>query len=473
MTKQVSSLWAAEVISRLLSSLAAIYVARILGVTAYGIVGFVGAITAYMLVLTKCGTDHLLVRELTIHKSRTAEDDAKLRSAAIVLRASLGFMGMACLIYLGMTAESAEMANLYWASIFSVASTIFPIEAFLQSEKQFSALAGFRIISNLTNILIILLFVRSPATSWVVPAAWGGGVLLTSLAFISRIRGGISRPSYRTLGPRMRFLAAQGLPLFGSMFLLLFTGQLSIILVKAYCSAEELGLYVAGYKIYDVSLALLVPVATVVLPNISGMWSRNDPDERARIVLRGISATLPVSLLILGSMLLAGKVLVPLILGDAFSSTVAYMDVLLVVILFRSTSMFFANGLVVGGRQRTHLGITAVVVVAHVVLSVLLIRSIGALGAAVAMIIAFVLECGLFVWASRDLFAVPLILSGIRRIAFPGISILLLCLGLLMVCDSFQWPGTICRVCLMIVFVAVSLLRWKGDGTLEKAMALW
>jgi O-antigen/teichoic acid export membrane protein len=200
------------------------------------------------------------------------------------------------------------------------------------------------------------------------------------------------------------------------MLLLLLVGQFTIILVKVFCPAEELGWYVAGYKVYDVGNALLVPTATVLFPRLSTVWSDPEPTRRTSLIVNGAGITVSLSLLFLAAALLGGRQIIPFLFGGQFAASSVYVSVLSFSLVFRSISMLLANGLVAGGRQRTHLSVTSIFVAVNVVLSFILISSHGAMGGAVSIVIAFACELMLFLYSLRNLITLSRIRESVTRI---------------------------------------------------------
>jgi O-antigen/teichoic acid export membrane protein len=416
MKNAIPKLWIAELVSRMLTALATVYVARVLGVTTYGVVGFVAAVLAYLLVFVRFGTDDILVRELSRHDGFDDIEKSQLRTSAIIARAAFSVPAIALLFVLATTAEATILRNLYLASMIMLLGAIFPVDVYLQSEERFASMAGVRIVANLVNLSLVLLFVRSVETSWVVPAASGAGVLMGEVVFFRSIKGTLAIPTVHFLRRLFHFLVQQGLPLLGSMMLLLLVGQLSIILVRVFCSSEELGWYVAGYKVYDVGNALLVPTATVLFPKLSSVWPDPDTSRRTSLIVNGMSITVSIALLLLGGALLSGREIIPFLFGRSFTASSLYVSVLAVALVFRSISMLLANGLVAGGRQKTHLLVTSIFVTINIVLGVVLIRSYGAIGAAVSIVIAFACELASFLVALRNSISLSRVRALLTRI---------------------------------------------------------
>lgn len=389
MKNAIPKLWAAELLSRIFTAVATIYIARTIGVSGYGLIGFVAAVMAYLFEFVRFGTDYIIVRDLSQKDHFNDEEKAQLRTTAIIVRLSFFFLAFILVLFLAGHSEGSTTRYLYWASVLGLLGTILPVDVFLQAEEKFSGVAAYRVLSNVINLALILIFLQSLNASWVVPAASGVGILASETVFFRLIHKPWKVPRFHTLKLQWKYLVGQGLPLFGSMFLLLLVGQLTIVIVRAFCSSSQLGCYVASYKIYDVGNALLVPTATVLFPKLSRVWSNPDASQRTTVVVNGMSITVPLSLLMFGSALLGARTLIPFLFGADFATSATYVSILSLSLFFRSQSMFLANGLVAGGRQRMHLVVTSISVIINVVLGLLLIWRFGAIGGAYSILIAF------------------------------------------------------------------------------------
>ena len=451
-------LWTAELASRFLTALATIYVARVIGVEAYGLVGFASAVLAYLLVFVRFGTDHILVRELARRDGLGDPEKSQLRAAAIIVRAILSLPAVGMLTVLALTAETPVLGHLYFASVVMLLGAIVPVELYLQSEESFSSMAGIRIMTNLINLGLVFLLVRSASTSWAVPVASGAGVLASEAVFFHSIAGTLALPSFAAFRKMSVYLLKEGLPLFGSMILLLFVGQFSIILVRAMCSPEELGWYAAGYKLYDVGNALLVPAGTVLFPKLAAVWHDEDPTRRTSLIVNGMSITLPLALILLGAALLCAQEVVPFLFGAAFTQTSFYVSVLSFALVIKSVSMFLAYGLVAGGRQRTHLAVTSVFVVINIILSIVLIRSYGAIGAAVSIVVAFLCELVFFLAVLRHSFSLPRVRRLVVRVGISWSVVFVPLYVSAIFVHPFGERGLLPPLALTAVFLAVFLI---------------
>ncbi|MDP1677754.1 MAG: oligosaccharide flippase family protein [Bacteroidota bacterium] len=392
MHKGTSKLWIAEITGRILTAAAAVYTARVIGVESYGLVGYVAAVSSYFSVFVRFGTDFILVRELSRDVLKSPDEKNAFRAVVIFLRLIFALCSAIVMIYIGINAESELLSKLYFANAFALTALLLPLDVLLQSEEKFGTVAVSRVFFNACNLFFIFVFLNDSSIAWWIPLASGLSMIVTQLFFFQRVQGKIIVPSVVQFKHLSIFLFKESTPVLLSMLLLLMVGQLGIILVKHFASAYELGLYVTGYKIYDIANAMLVPVSTTLFPQLSKIWSGSTKAVRTTTLLEGIKIALPISLLAVGVSLLCGKELLALFFGERFSGSDVYMSILLMTLAFRSISMFFANALVAGGKQNLHFVVTALMVFINLILSYVIIKNYGAYGAAWSNLIAFAIE---------------------------------------------------------------------------------
>jgi O-antigen/teichoic acid export membrane protein len=392
MNKGISKLWIAEITGRVLTAVVAIYTARVIGVESYGMVGYVAAVASYFSVFVRFGTDSILVRDLSRNILSSSEEKDAFRAVAILIRLIFAICSVIVLLVIGLQAESQLLSRLYFANAFCMVGLLVPLDVLLQSEERFGAVAASRVFFNVSNLFLIFIFLNDSSIAWWIPLASGISMIVTQVVFIHTIHGKIMLPSVDQFKRLSLFLLKESIPVFISMTLLLLIGQLGIILVKIFSTAHELGLYVTGYKIYDIVNAMIVPISTTLFPKLSQIWSSDNKTIRTTTLVEGIKIALPLALLAGGVSLLCGKELLSLFFGERFSGSDVYLSILLLTLAFRSISMFFANAFIAGGRQKYYLAVTAIMVFINLLLSYALIKNYGAYGAAWSNLFAYAIE---------------------------------------------------------------------------------
>src|ERR1039458_2082383 len=145
MSSGIPKLWTAEIISRALTLLGTMYTARMIGVTVYGLVGYVAALTIYLTTFVRFGTDYIIARELSQEKPNTNFHQGVFRTSSVLFRGLLTLPALSCLMILSLTADTQIVQRLYVASALGIIAVVVPLDAFFQSERKFGYMAAFRI----------------------------------------------------------------------------------------------------------------------------------------------------------------------------------------------------------------------------------------------------------------------------------------------------------------------------------------
>ena len=209
----IPKLWMAEIISRALTLVGTMYTARVIGVTTYGLVGYVAAITIYLTTFVRFGTDYIIVRELSQRKSAILGEQAAFRSSSLFFRGLLTFPALACLVLFSLVAERGILLRLYVASTLGIIAAIVPLDVFFQSERKFGYMAVSRILFNAINLGIIILWVDSSERAWVIPAASGGALIVVQLFFALKIKDLFVLPTLESFWKTSLFLGKESIPL--------------------------------------------------------------------------------------------------------------------------------------------------------------------------------------------------------------------------------------------------------------------
>lgn len=465
MTGGIPKLWTAEVVSRMLTLVGTMYMARTLGVAAYGLVGYVAAATMYLTTFVRFGSDYIIVRELSQQRSDSEAEQAALRSSSVILRTLLTVPALFFLFLMAVSAEGAILRRLYIASALGLVAVIVPLDPFLQSKRNFTQMAVSRILFNVLNLAIVIFWATAPDRAWVVPAASGAAMIITQAFFVSRLKGIFALPSMESFRGSAVLLVKESFPLLASMTLLLLIGQFGVVAVRSHSTGEELGVYVAAFKMTDLANTFVGQIAVVFFPALVTAWKSDDAVKRNEHIAKGITISLPLTLLMFGLVVICGGELFSLILGGRFFESGACAIPLAGVLVFRSVSMFYANGLVAGGRQKTLTAVVLASAIMNVALTFVLIPYIGYRGAAWANLGAFAAEHCLLLYAVRR----SLSFRRLVRVCVPIVSAfaatLVAAIGLKTLLPDAYAAGRLPYLALGVVFVgAFATLMHKQFG---------
>ncbi|MCB1152586.1 oligosaccharide flippase family protein [bacterium] len=160
-----------------------------------------------------------------------------------------------------------------------------------------------------------------------------------------------------------------------------------ILVINYYLGADETGIY--SLSVIAIDLLNLVPVAvgTVLFPRLSSL----SLEEKDRTLPRVVHSFWPVILLISGALALIFPTLVRVLYGEAFLPSVPIFYVLLPGAMFLSVEILLANSLAARGEVKYIPVIWAIVLFVNVVLTVVMVKWYGAIGAGIASTISYTL----------------------------------------------------------------------------------
>ncbi len=372
---------------------ALILMARALGPGRLGIVVLATTIASMIAAGTELGVGPVLVR----YRAELEEDKPQLWAALvhtmrrIITMVAYGLTGVALLaVLLGLAAPSSRgvMGVLRFAVAIAVPMSVMAfVTGYLQAERRFAAVAvlGFavaalRLSLVATFALLHALTVDAALACYLVVAVAGGAAgwrmtigrdrLARFGAEQLRVARGFALPYLRwsTLGRASAAVAV----------------NLDVLLVSAIAGPRTTGIYGAAYQSATPIAMLTTAVGEVSLPHlVAGSRTRT-----TRQVLRRWVAWLPAAVALgLVAALLGGRIL-PLLLGARFRHSVAPFQVLVVAFALQVWLQPVGSLLYATNRQRVGALLTLLQTLVLLIAAIPLIATFGAVGPAMAILLA-------------------------------------------------------------------------------------
>jgi O-antigen/teichoic acid export membrane protein len=257
-----------------------------------------------------------------------------------------------------------------------------------QARGRFELMTRERWFSVLSRLVLIVAAALAGSLT-VATAAWftHGTAVLATLLLIPIL---FARESRRTepeesQGQITRFVLRYGLVTWVGTVGGVLVMRLDQVLLTPLAGPKELGYYAVAVSVAEVPLLALLAVRDVIF---SASTDRNDPTIVARATRATIMLSVPLCLI---GILLA-PVLLPPIFGAGFGPSVRMAQVLFLGTIPNGVAMVLSAGLLASGRpglaSRAQLAAAAVTVVALF----LLVPALGAIGAAYASLIAYLVS---------------------------------------------------------------------------------
>lgn len=381
-----------EVAARFIAFGTTVYLARTLGASGYGILGFAAAVMLYLARVADFGMEFfgLGVREI-------AEDHARVETVAPAL---LGMrllisgaivLALAALVPVLPRPDGAVLA-LYGLTMLAVGGGTRWIHIGLQRTR---LVALSRTMGELAVLALVLSLVHGRADLARAPLAqFAGDALAAFLLFAALRRWGYHVP-IRFDWSVVRPTVLRALPLVGSALLGLVIYNSDLILLRFFRDTASVGWYAAGYLLVSFLLNLGGAYSQSLTPALTRSWERTRLYHTSALQVALLSVPLAV-----GASFVAGQV-VGTVFGARYAPAGTALAILIWSIPFSLAREVATAALVVGGGQRLVFRLTAWSAVFNLALNFALIPHWGLRGAALATVITEVVRASASLYEAR------------------------------------------------------------------------
>lgn len=402
--RNTAALGASELLARGLAAVATIYLARALGVTAYGVLGVALAVIAYFNTIVNWGIELFGPREVAgdrAHLEAILPSVIAARLGTAVLLAALAFFGGHWLL----PAEEAAVLVLF--ALLLLATALDARWAHLGLEKT-GRIAIARTLAELIKLGLIVWWVRGPETVMRVPIAYFVGELTASLLLTWWLKQRGVRFHWRIEWPVVRRIYRQSLPLMLTTVMGMWVYNADVLYLRAFRDNVEVGVYLAAYTLINF-LAILGNTSRLSLvPTLT----RLTDEAAARVQLyqsvlgQLVALGLPVAV---GGSLLAGGI-IRLLFGPDYAASAPALSILLWSVPFLLVRGVFQAALVAAGQQNRVFQMTAWATLLSVGLNLALVPQFGFLACATVTVTTEVVRMALGQWF-------------VRRAGFPLVTV--------------------------------------------------
>jgi O-antigen/teichoic acid export membrane protein len=380
-TRNVGFLFAGEIAARLLGFVVSALLARRLGITGFGQVGFAMSIMAYGIMITKSGLLAIGIREVARNHQRVRE----MTGAVLTLRLLLNGVALAGVIIFALAIPKPISVKLLLVAFAGgvIAQSLLLEWVFIGLERMHFVAAA-RVLTNIVYSVLILLLVRGAGDILFVPVAFVSATLVGAVVLLF--------PYVRTFGfpipvlhkPVLNKLVRQAWPVGVASILTQAYVNSGIVGLALLRSDQETGLYTSVHRLVFFLLMVDRVFQSVFFPVISRYMrgSRERVPALTEIVLRIIlSVSLPVCI---GTLLLAEPAL-SLLFGSQYAAAAPALRALVWFFPLSLLSSLAGYTLLATDRQLRYARNTAIGVGVAGMCMVSGVLLWGATGAAVAM----------------------------------------------------------------------------------------
>jgi O-antigen/teichoic acid export membrane protein len=381
--KNILRLATGDFISKALNFLAFIYLARVLGVSNFGVLEFANSVLAYFLLVADGGLELWGTRE-------TAKNQDVRTLAARVVPLRMLLAALAFVVLLGMLPLFPGYTGLRKVLVL-FGLTLFPqalsLKWLFMGKERMSRVAMGLVAGQVVFAISIFALVHSPDRLVWVPVLRLAGDAVTALYFariFSATHGSLRLPftfqgAKAVLRPALTLGSSQAMGLLNYNF--------DSVLLGFMATATTVGWYNAAYKPVAVALTLPMTYFVGLFPVLSRCYA-TDRKEFRRLAQRSLElSSIFVVPVVVGGMLLAAPI-INLLYGSAYANSARPFRVLVWSAALAILRCNYSNGLRCTGHQKLDLRCAVASAGVNVGLNFLLIPRYGMMGAAWATVLA-------------------------------------------------------------------------------------
>lgn len=364
-------------------------IARHIGPEAFGIWSFAIALTTIAGGLAVLGLDKVVVKELVSFP----EKQAMIISTALVMRIAAGILS--CFICIAIVAVSRQQTPVY-----IMCTVITGLNIVLQSFDVFDYL--YQAHNEVQQVIIpkVSVFIVFCVVKLICIALDGSLMLFVWLSFIELLITYLIilvfylRKNQTALFAsfsiaEVRRLIVHSWPLMFSGILVLLYMKSDQLMLDIFGSPVQLGEYAAAARISELWYAIPTVISTAVLPGLV-QHKQTDLNKYWNTIEKWLRFSFWSSLMIALSMsFLAGKVTTVL-----YGAKYPQSGVILLIHIWANIPVFLCMVImqhqIVEGAYKTNLYATVIGLIVNVVINILLIPSMGGVGAAVSTVVSYV-----------------------------------------------------------------------------------
>ncbi|MEM7333975.1 MAG: flippase [Chloroflexota bacterium] len=178
-----------------------------------------------------------------------------------------------------------------------------------------------------------------------------------------------------------------GFPLYYTSILTIGYDKSSVFLINFYLDPLSIALYEVALKIPDGFMRIFRSFITVYFPSISSLFAQKQEQEAIKVMNKSLGIfSLAITALCVGAFLF-GREIVTLLFSDQYSSVYLAFAFMMIGVYLRVIANILGYSLVSANYPSTSSKVNTLSVIVYLVSSVLMIRSIGYIGAVFAFII--------------------------------------------------------------------------------------
>lgn len=360
------------------------YISRVLGADGIGVVSYAESVVSYFVLFGTLGITTYGQREISY-----VQDSIEKRSITFwnIKLFEITSGGIALILYvLYMTYETTN--HIYYFLIFQVVAVIVDITWFYQGLEEFGKIVAKNIFFKSLNIVYLFGFVRSADDIYKYAFGLAFFTFLGNLSLWWNVRKYITRISVKELQPFKRtceilllFIPAIAI----NVYTVLDKTMIGIITQDSF----QNGYYEQAIKISKLVLTLVTSLGTVIMPRIGYYFKQGDTCEVTKLMYNGFKFVFLLGIPLCIGLMIVSSNFVPWFYGSGYENVILLLKILPILIIVIGISNITGTQYLIPTKRENLLTLTVVLgALTNFSLNTFMIRIYGAMGAAIASVIA-------------------------------------------------------------------------------------
>ncbi|KPJ69772.1 hypothetical protein AMJ44_02360 [candidate division WOR-1 bacterium DG_54_3] len=392
-----------DIISRGLIFFAIIYIARVLGAAAFGLLNFAQAFLAYLVLLVDSGLSLFGAREIAKAKEKVAAISLNIFAIRFLIALIIFLISLFILFLLPL---SFEIRLLFIGTFLFIFYRALSADWVFQGLEIMQYIAYSRIFYSILAFILVVCLIKSSADLVKVPFVLFASGMIASVLFLSILYKRITTTSLSHLAPLNWWeYFSEAIPLGASMILVQIYYNMDTIMLGFMDTPEVVGYYNAAYKIFLVFIGFLTIWQSTAFPVMSKRVIK-EKDKVQNFLDKYIRLTMLVAIPISIIVTILSPLIISLFFGSNYISSYQGLQILIWSIIFISiTSVYGVLILVPLGKSREFLYGVASGALINIILNIILIPPYSFKGAALATLLSEVtVAMVMFYFARKEIY---------------------------------------------------------------------
>ena len=403
------------------------YVSRVLGAKGIGTYGYTNSITQYFILFGCIGLNLYGQREIAYYQN-DIQKRSKVFFELLLLR--IITVSISIILYYFSFCQNPTYGYIFSIQIIDVVASMFDISWLYQGMEDFKKIVLRNTLVKICGLIIIFMFVKSPADLPIYVLSYSATLLLGNLSMWMYLPKFVKKVNlkYLDIQKHLRPTIVLFLPQIATSIYTMLDKTMIGALTN---NTAEVGYYEQSQKIIRMAMTIATSLGTVMLPRVANLFKEGKLDEVKESMYTSFQfisfLTFPLCFGLIG----ISKGFVPWFFGEGYGKVVYNMMIISpIIIIIGYSNVIGTQFLLPTGRQKEYTLSVCTGTVVNLCCNFLLIPMLLSYGAAIATVIAELSVTLVQVIATRSTFSYRYIFKLVYKYIIAAVLMLVVLLFL-------------------------------------------